>query len=249
MVQQPRFQEYFMTVLKRSTATWHGVEGLFALATYVSILVLLFFFSGFVGELVNEVAQKTVAIAAVGWLGILLCVVTPFRMWQEERHGRLNIEDELRQKKININWRYSRRADAELIITNVSAKTITGIDVLFSNYRRADGTDIKDVIRSMISVDGKSAPISLNPNVQTYFRFAKIINDPDKDNLAIVLAPSGHDEIKIIDPEVGVKLKISGQDVPGYTINFRLILNDDGSLTIDPWDINKPAVGIDTGQE
>ncbi len=83
MEEPPTLRNYAVTVLKRSVATWHGDEGWFALFAYLSVLVLLFLFSGIIADIAGEFVHKTLAFAAIGWLLILVLVITPYRMWRE----------------------------------------------------------------------------------------------------------------------------------------------------------------------
>ncbi len=148
------------------------------------------------------------------------------------------------QPRINIDWRYSAPKRCELIVTNVSRKTITGIEVIFRNYRRADGTDVTDMLKTLTSVDGKETPITLNPNVPTYFCFAELkmakINEP-----RISILSGTDDERQFSAEEIGVKLSISGHDLPGHQIDFRLRRVGDNTISMEPWEMNQPAVGIE----
>ena len=172
MADRPTVGEYVVTVLRRSVASWQGADVWFALAAYLAILLLPISVTGLLEDFLGEWVSKTIALLAMGWLAVLFLVITPFRMWQEERY-RMNLVEEAGQPKIHVAWRF-RDPHAELIIKNQSAKTITGIEVMFRNYRNADGSKIYEVLKSLVSNDGKQAPIDLNPLVPMYFRFAEL---------------------------------------------------------------------------
>lgn len=241
MADRPSFKEFVMTVVKRSVANWHGTEGWFALAAYFTILSLPLLATGLVADILGEAANKFLALAATFWLVVLFFIVTPFRMWQEEKY-RTNLIEEAGKPHINVDWRFNERKRAEIIFTNTSTKTIEGIEVVLRNHRKADGSDIKDIMASMASVDGKRHPISMNPLVPTLFEFAGLTTAGDG-NTIIVLMP-GTEEARQVGKEVGVKLGFSGKDVAGSRIDLRLKVQDDGSLDIESWELGKSAIDV-----
>lgn len=220
---------------------WQGYQGWFALAAYLSILSLPLLVSGIIADIAGDVVQKTIALFATGWLFVYLVFVTPFRMWQDEKY-RMNLVEESQQPKVNVNWTFNDQKRAQIGITNFSTKTINGIDVSFRNYRNPDGTDIRSVLESLVSSDGKRAPISLNPLVPAYFEFAGLTEAPDGETV-ISLLPETDNAIEV-GKEVGVKLYIAGEDTIGSRIDFRLKIHDGNSLSIEPWDLKKPAVNV-----
>lgn len=149
--------------------------------------------------------------------------------------------------KINVDWRFDSPF-AELVVTNQSSKTITGIDVMFRNYRQADGSNITSVLKSLTSNDGKNAPISLNPLVQTYFRFAQLKKnaDPTEDEQTaegVISILAGSDGERWLTKEAGIKLGISGNDIANSRVDLRLTVNSD-ELLIEPWERGGKAVGL-----
>lgn len=130
---------------------------------------------------------------------------------------------------------------AELILINRSLNSLLGIEVSFRNYRKADDSDVVDVICSMNSVDGKGPRIQPDPIVQTYFRFASVVKD-SKEKSFIELTPTDQEPIKVDGPEVGVKFTVAGDDISGSTIFLRIKLDSTGVLTIEPWESGKNAV-------
>ena len=180
--------------------------------------------------------------SAVLFLGFicLVVVVSPYRVWARERKKVEDFEEATKQK-INVSWRVSRNKFAELILTNISSRTLPRIEVSFRNYRMADGSDITDILRDMIAV-GKDVPsMQLDPLMQTFFRFATIWRRVD-DKPFIALTLPKRNPLPIEECEIGVKLAVSGENIPAQSINLRVIVSDDGSLTIDPWEAAKPAV-------
>ena len=145
--------------------------------------------------------------------------------------------DEAAKTKINVNWRFDQK-QVELILTNISTKTINGLDVLFRNYRKADGSNVKSVLHSLVSKDGKRTPITMNPLVPTYFSFARLVRSPEESK--IWLLPDT-DATVSVQAEVGVKLGISGTDIPNQNVDLRLKAQAD-CISIQPWDVNKKAV-------
>lgn len=241
MAERPTFREFVVTVLKRSMVDWSGYEGWFALAAYLSVLVLPFLVSGFIERIAGDVVQKIIALMATGWLFLLFIIITPFRMWQEEKY-KMSLVEESNAPKFNVNWRFSNSA-AELILTNFSGKTINGVEVLLRNYRNADGSAITDTLRSLVSKDGKQTPMSLNPLVPTYFEFARLATTQSGNEVISLLSQDGH--AILTGDEVGIKLGVSGADVPAFTVSLRVKVDVAGSLSIESWDTKIPAVGWD----
>ncbi len=225
-----------MTVLRRSVASWQGVDVWFALAAYFTILLLPLLVTGFLEDILGEVISKIIALLATSWLIVLFFIVTPFRLWREERY-RMNLVEEAGQPKINVNWRFNQK-HAELILTNISTRTINGLEVLFRNYRNADGSNVQTVLHSLMSKDGKHAPITMNPLVPTYFSFARLIKSPEESK--IWLLPDTDATVSVRD-EVGVKLGISGTDILNQNVDLRLKTKGD-FISMEPWDVDKKAV-------
>jgi len=239
MAERPRFREYVVTVLRRSMASWGAYNWIFALAAYVSVLILPFIFTGFIGDIVGALIETALALVAIGWLIIYVIIYTSFRMWQDEKY-RMNLIEESSRPKINVNWRFANNRFAELILTNDSTKTIPRVELSFRNYRNASGSEIQDVICDMVSVDGRGPSMTLDPLIQTFFRFARVVTVNGE--YCIVLLPSGQNPIHTSERELGVKLTISGEDILGQAIDFRLTVNDDGSLAMGPWNAGENVV-------
>lgn len=85
MEETPTFREYAVTVLRRSMATWHGNEGWFALAAYLAVLALPFLASGAFREILGDTVNAILAYIALAWLVVLFFVITPYRMWHEQK--------------------------------------------------------------------------------------------------------------------------------------------------------------------
>lgn len=172
-------------------------------------------------------------IVALPFVWLWNCAAVPASL-HNDLTKKIDKFEEDAKPKIGVGHRY-HAGFAEIILTNLSSKSLPGIELSFRNYRRANGSDITNVIYPMLSVDEKGPKIQLDPGVQTFFRFATTKTQV-MDNPFIQLTPSGQNEINIEDKEVGVKFTASGKDIPSSTIEFRLSLNDDGSLSIEAWE-------------
>lgn len=238
MVRDPNPWDYAMTVLKRSIATWHGMEGVFALLTYLAFITLAVLSADWTKRLLNDFFETSLKLGAIGWLAVLLFFITPYRIWRDEKQ-KLNEIERASQPKINIKWRV-KNGNAELILTNCSMKSIPGVDVTLRNYRNPDGTNVNDVMRRIDSTDGRTSPIDLDPGNPTYFPFAKIETAAVGGNPIITIVSNSDHKIEL-GQEAGIKLGLAMTDAPAQPIDLRLKENG-GSLLIEAWDKNR-AVG------
>lgn len=237
MAERPTLGEYAVTVLRRSMATWHGNEWLFALVTYISVLILGLLATGLVAKIVSDVIQSTLAWTAVGWLFTLLFIITPYRMWHDEKY-KLNVIEEASRPRITSDWRV-KDGNGEFILTNNSSKSINGVSVTLRNYRKADGTPGGDIMYDMPTTDRRKPPLELYPGDPTYFHFAGL--GKTNGNTIIILLPLTDRSLQV-GVEVGVKLGFRGTDLTAQPIDLRLKVSDDG-LSIESWDEGKKAVG------
>jgi hypothetical protein len=191
------------------------------------------------------VVLSAITFSAVAWLFFFFVrfwFVVPYLV-VKSLEDRLAVVDALSQPRIDVSWRIGSGRFAELILTNQSTMSIKRIEVSFRNYRKADGTGITDVIRSMKSVDGRGPSITLDPLVQTFFRFAEPTG-PNYINAQIILTPSDTDAIYVNEREIGVKFTVAGEDIVAQTIEFRLKLSEDYNLVLEPWQSDKKVVNI-----
>lgn len=223
---------YLMTVAKRSLASWGSGDLGFGLAAYISIIFLPFFFSGAVAKLFGDLISGIMAWMAIGYLVVLVAVITPYRMWREEL-GKVQEFEESLAPKIKVGWRYyENKGAAQLVLTNISLTTIENLDLKFRNYRNADGSNITDAISSMRTEGGAVGPMALNPNDTQYFEFARIKQENGIQSIAVL---PDLDQEAWVGTECGVKMGISGRNVVGSAILLRLKLTADGKIEIEPW--------------
>ena len=241
------WEDYAKNVLRDSFALWERGEhvAMFAGVVLGSLLLGVILVFGITIQFTPEAGLWASGLL-LSWLIILVFVVSPYRIWRRERKKVEEYEDAARPK-INVNWRF-RSNRAELILTNISLKTLPRIELSFRNYRMSDGSNVTDVICDMRPVDERGPPISLDPGVQTFFRFANVRRVRDRPAF-IELTPSGREEIRIGDREIGVKMAVSGENIPGQAIVLRLTLNDDDSLLMAPWSAGENAVRPGEGSD
>ena len=189
----------------------------------------------------NEMIARSVSaviVLALPFVWLWNCATIPASL-HNDLTKRIEDFEEALKPKIDLAWRYSAEF-AEIVLTNISYKSLPRIELSFRNYRKADGSDITDIICPMLSVDEKGPKIQLDPGVQTYFRFATTATGEAGE--FIQLTPSGRPKIEIRDKEIGVKLLASGENIIPLIIEFRLALNEDESLSIEPWEAAAKAV-------
>jgi hypothetical protein len=80
------FLAYWWLVMNRSIATWHGLEGLLALVSYVAIFLLSWWALGAFDE-------TYLAKIAVAWLFLLILLITPYRLWREQHEKIASLTD------------------------------------------------------------------------------------------------------------------------------------------------------------
>jgi hypothetical protein len=90
------------------------------------------------------------SVMAAAWLTtaalLQIFVVAPFIMWRDaDRAAKRPIAAKL----------YFSSPYAELVLYNISAKSIAGIDVKSRNHRKPDDTKVTDILQSLPSKDGK----------------------------------------------------------------------------------------------
>jgi hypothetical protein len=237
----PTRSEYVRNVARDSFMLWeHGQRiAVFSGVVLGSLLLGVFLALG-VAITFKPEAGWWVSGVLVIWLVFLVLVVSPYRVWAREREKVEDIE-EAAKPTINVDWRFRSGMFAEMILTNMSSKTLPRVVLSFRNYRKSDGSGVTDVLQNMLPVGGNQSSIRLDPFVQTFFRFALIKKRKDG-NSYIQLTPSGQDPIDIDDREIGVKLAVSGENIPSQAINFRLSLDDKETLSIEPWKVGEKAV-------
>ena len=250
MAERPKIWGYIVTVFKRSLMGFDSANRLITIVSYIAIIVIsvvaLDPIEEFLGDKIEgDKIEKLFSYVAIAWLVLLFLVISPYRVWADEKHKILQIE-EANNPRIHIGWRFND-PNAELIVTNQSARTLTGIDVMFRNYRKADGSDIRDVLRSLVSNDGKQPPINLNPLVPTYFRFSQLQLIQVGGTASIVVTSEDGEE-KWLGQEAGIKLGISGIDIVNSRVDLRLTVKDNKEITIESWEAGKNAVGIWEGE-
>ena len=238
MAERPTFREFAVTVLRRSVASWTGADAWLALATYFTVLILPFLASGIARDILGETLEKFLALAATGWLVVLFFIITPFRMWRDQKFA-LDLIKEAQEPRVLVGWRF-KDGRAEFILTNNSSKSIKGISVTLRNYRKADGTPGGDIMYDMPTTDGRKPPLELYPGDPTYFRFAGL--GKANGNTIIILLPHT-DHVLKVGTEVGVKLGFRGTDLTAQPIDLRLKISD-GGLSIESWDEGEKAVGV-----
>jgi hypothetical protein len=74
-----------------------------------------------------------------------------------------------------------------------------------------------------------------------YFNFAGVTTTSN--GTPTIAVAINTDRAVLVGKEVGVKISVGGHNVPTQPLNFRLKLEDSGSISIEPWEVNKPAVG------
>lgn len=79
------FEDFVVAVLKRSMTSWGVADRWFAFAAYFTIFTLPFLVTGAIGDIFGDVANRILAFIATGWLVLLFIVITPYRMWRDER--------------------------------------------------------------------------------------------------------------------------------------------------------------------
>lgn len=236
------FTTFLRLLLKRAVTSWSGVDAFLSIVTSFAVLLIPITLSGLAADVVGQLFQTIVAIFAVVWVGLVFFFLTPYRMWVEERRSRLSIEDGLRSNdqanpKINVSWR-ERGKDAELILTNLSSKTIDGIEVLLRNHQDGDNP-VQDDLKPLKSRDGKVGDIRINPGVPTYFRFATAIQSAGRHFVALTTA-DGISSAEVAD--VGVKIGVSGNNILGHTIRLRVKTSTGKDIAISKW--SDPAVVV-----
>ncbi|WNJ99420.1 hypothetical protein L2D14_16310 [Thalassospiraceae bacterium LMO-JJ14] len=80
---EPTFERYAVTVLKRSIMHWGGSDTWFALASYFAIAILALAGIGVIESAISDAFQRVLSWIAIGWLLLLMVIITPFRMWAE----------------------------------------------------------------------------------------------------------------------------------------------------------------------
>lgn len=103
MEEKPTFRRYAMTVLKRSITHWGGTDTWFAVLSYLAIALLALAGVGVIETTVGEAFEKVLAWVAIGWLTLLLIIITPYRMWAEEVSNKTSLE-ELLEPRISLRF-------------------------------------------------------------------------------------------------------------------------------------------------
>jgi hypothetical protein len=138
------------------------------------------------------------------------------------RHAAYMKLEEATKPKIIYRWRF-QTPYAELMLTNVSSKTVVGIDPILRNHRTPDDTQVSDVLRSL-----PPAPIDMNPGVPTYFRLAEL-----KDSEIMIRLPDNQE--RRLGRDTVLKISVSGRDIVGRLLYLHLTVADH-SIEIKPWE-------------
>ena len=77
--------DYFKILIKRSLASFHASDGAVTIITYLALVALSLFASGAFSDQFGPSISVYGTYFAVGWLVLSLTIITPFRMWRDER--------------------------------------------------------------------------------------------------------------------------------------------------------------------
>ncbi len=160
-------------------------------------------------------------LAGVSYAWALLPLVIWLLVAYIRRHAASVKLEDATKPKLNYRGRF-RAPDVELILTNVSSKTVCGIEPILRNYRRPDDTGITEVQRSL-----SRAPISMNPMVPTYFSIAEL-----KNSEIVIVHANG--QAQPLGRETVLKCGISGLDMRGEYVYFHLTVEGE-SIDIKLW--------------
>lgn len=179
----------------------------------------------------TAIIYSALTFSAVAWAFLFLArfiFVVPYSMWKKE-HDSVTQFEHAKKPFIHCEWRTSKNGVAEIILRNVSSRSITGVVLSFRNYRKGDDSEITDVIHPVNAVGESTSRAQLDPNIQMFYRFAK----PGKTQ--IIFTPTGRGEIPFNGDEAGVKFTVSGDDLPGSTIFLRVKLLEGKVAILGPF--------------
>lgn len=79
--------------MKRSIASWHGLEGWLALFGYMAIVGLAVSVPGVLQDWINKTINEMISWIALTYLLLLFFLITPYRIWQENQDKIYGLSD------------------------------------------------------------------------------------------------------------------------------------------------------------
>ena len=180
-------------------------------------------------------AQQLPYVGLGLWFIFLITFVMPYKIWAQQKRQIVQLVGALHDKYIKVDWRVTNGGNAEVILTNQSTKSISNVELTIRHWKHADGTHGEDILTILKPTSGKDLPLTLNPNDPNYFLFACVRGDP-QEGAKIAVAPGYPTERQFSKKEIGLKLGLTGGDVWGAPIDFRIKLTDDRMLVVEPWE-------------
>lgn len=213
-----------------------------AILALIAALIAIFFFPI---SFKDDTGQWLMALLGA-WFIFLFIFVSPYLLWKRLRGENAKLKGAMsasQQKHINIDWRSTAQGEAQLIITNDGPdnQTIQDVEVMVRNWRHASGEHVEDILTILKPISGRQPPIKLHPGDPNYFVFASVKRGSNG-NAKIAIVPGYPNERQPTQKEIGIKLSVSGENFRGGPIVFRLKLDDNNALIIEPWEAGEKAV-------